>query len=92
MNTPSSPLNIHCIGVGNAGLAMLEAVAARQLPGVTCVAVNTDDDALKLSAATRKTISDAVATMPIGSDANRTSRIHAALMLVMACPEFLVQK
>jgi cell division protein FtsZ len=54
MNTPSSSLSIHCIGVGNAGLAMLEAVAARQLPGVTCVAVNTDDDALKLSAATRK--------------------------------------
>jgi uncharacterized protein (DUF1800 family) len=46
----------------------------------------------QLSAATRKTLSDAVATMAGGSDANRLLRIHAALLMVMASPEYLIQK
>ena len=46
----------------------------------------------QLSTATRKTISDAVATLPTGTDSQRTSRVQAALLMVMACPEYLVQK
>ena len=46
----------------------------------------------QLSAATRKTISDAVATMASATDANRLSRVHATVLMVMAAPEFLVQK
>jgi uncharacterized protein (DUF1800 family) len=46
----------------------------------------------QLSAATRKTISDAVVTLPTGTDSQRTSRVQAALLMVMACPEYLVQK
>ncbi len=46
----------------------------------------------QLSVATRKTISDAVATMASGTDANRLLRIQAALLMVMAAPEYLIQK
>lgn len=46
----------------------------------------------QLSVATRKTISDAVSSMPASTDGNRLARIHAAVFLVMAAPEFLVQK
>jgi uncharacterized protein (DUF1800 family) len=48
--------------------------------------------ASQLSAASRRTIADAVATMPSGTDANRTLRAQAAILLVMASPEYLVQK
>jgi uncharacterized protein (DUF1800 family) len=34
----------------------------------------------------------ALQTMPAGSDAHRRNRIQAALLLVMAAPEFIVQK
>jgi Protein of unknown function (DUF1800) len=48
--------------------------------------------ARQLSVETRKTISDAVSTMPGNTEANRLARIHAAVFLVMAAPEFLVLK
>jgi cell division protein FtsZ len=55
MNTPSTPdLSIRFIGVGNAGVAMLNAVAARGLPDATCIAVNTDEASLASSAAPEK--------------------------------------
>ena len=55
MNTPSIPdLSIRFIGVGNAGVAMLNAVAARELPGAACIAVNTDEASLASSAASEK--------------------------------------
>jgi uncharacterized protein (DUF1800 family) len=48
--------------------------------------------AAQLSAATRKTISDAINTMASTTDANRLARVHAAVLMVMAAPEYLVQK
>jgi hypothetical protein len=41
------------------------------------------------SIATMKTALD---TMPSGTDATRLNRIYAAILLVMATPEFIVQK
>ena len=46
----------------------------------------------QLGATTAATLTAAVQTMPAGTDALRRNRIHAALVLVLAAPEFLVQK
>ena len=46
----------------------------------------------QLSAASVASIVAAVATMPSGADAARINRIDAALVLVLAAPEFIVQK
>ena len=47
----------------------------------------------QLSAATVAAMAGAVQTMPGGSsDANRRRRIHAALVMVLAAPEFVVQR
>jgi len=55
MNTEtSSQLAVRFIGVGNAGVAMLDRLAARRLPGTICIAVNTDESSLASSAASEK--------------------------------------
>jgi uncharacterized protein (DUF1800 family) len=46
----------------------------------------------RLSAATQQTIRDAVSGMPGGNDAARQNRLNAAVLLVLASPEFIVQK
>ena len=46
----------------------------------------------QLSAATAATLAAAVQTLPAGSDALRRTRISAALVLVLAAPEYIVQK
>ena len=46
----------------------------------------------QLSSATLTSLSNAVATMPSGSDSTRLKRIYAALTLVLAAPEFIVLK
>lgn len=46
----------------------------------------------QLSAATRLTLVTALESMAAGNDAARAARIHAALVLVLAAPEFLVAK
>lgn len=46
----------------------------------------------QLSADTRTTIREAINTMPSGSDDDKRRRLHAATLLVMASPEYLVQK
>ncbi len=46
----------------------------------------------QLSAATQSTLATAVATMASGSDTTRGARINAALVLVLAAPEYIVQK
>ena len=46
----------------------------------------------QLSAATCSTLSAAVQTMASGTDASRRARINASLVLVLAAPEFIVQK
>lgn len=46
----------------------------------------------QLSTATLSTISTAVATMPSGTATTRQNRTNAALVLVLAAPEFIVQK
>jgi len=55
MNTEnSSQLSVRFVGVGNAGVAMMDRIAARGLPGSSCIAVNTDDLSLASSAASEK--------------------------------------
>ncbi len=44
-----------------------------------------------LSASTQSLITQAVATLPATTDANRLNRVHAAVLLVLATPEYLVQ-
>lgn len=46
----------------------------------------------QLSAATVALIKGALDSMPLGTDAARLNRIYAALVMVMAAPEFIVQK
>ena len=46
----------------------------------------------QLDAATASTLAAAVGTMASGSDTARAARINAALVLVLAAPEYLVQK
>jgi hypothetical protein len=46
----------------------------------------------QLGAATTAALTTAVTTMPGGTDALRRNRINAALVLVLAAPEFIVQK
>lgn len=41
---------------------------------------------------TRSQIASAVATIKADTDARKLQRVHAAVLLVMACPEYLVQK
>jgi uncharacterized protein (DUF1800 family) len=45
-----------------------------------------------ISAATESTIATAIATINANTDAGKLNRIHAAILLLMACPEYLVQK
>lgn len=44
-----------------------------------------------LSGSTQALITQAVATLPSATDANRLSRVYAAVLLVLATPEYLVQ-
>lgn len=46
----------------------------------------------QLGAAALATVVSALAAMPAGTDAQRLNRVRAAVLLVMACPEYLVQK
>ncbi len=46
----------------------------------------------QLGAATAATLAAAVQTLPAGTDALRRTRINAALVLVLAAPEYIVQK
>ena len=46
----------------------------------------------QLSVATTTALASAVQSMPAGTDTSRRNRINAALVLVLAAPEFIVQK
>ncbi|UVW28509.1 DUF1800 family protein [Massilia sp. H6] len=46
----------------------------------------------QLSTTTMSLLKGAIDAMPSGSDSARTNRIHAALTLVLAAPEFIIQK
>jgi hypothetical protein len=46
----------------------------------------------QLRASTVSSLATALATMPSGTDVLRRNRINAALVLVLAAPEFIVQK
>ena len=48
--------------------------------------------ASQLSAATLSTLATALATIAVTTPAGILNRIHAAIVLVMASPEYLVQK
>jgi len=56
-----------------------------------------DDLALRLSgdtlaSSTRTSIATAVASINASSDAGKLNRVYAAILMVMACPEYLIQK
>jgi uncharacterized protein (DUF1800 family) len=69
------------------GLLVLADDAQALLDGINLVLA-----ANQLSPATMAAIVGALQTMPLGTDARRRNRIHAALLLVLATPEFIVQK
>jgi uncharacterized protein (DUF1800 family) len=54
--------------------------------------LNTMLAAGQIGATTLATINTALDTLPSGSDAARRNRVYAALLLVLAAPEFIVQK
>ena len=45
-----------------------------------------------LSAATRSTIATAVGSIAATNDTGRLNRIYATLLMILACPEYLIQK
>jgi len=45
-----------------------------------------------ISAATESAIATAIATITATSDAGKLNRVYAAILMLMACPEYLVQK
>jgi hypothetical protein len=45
-----------------------------------------------LSSSTLTTITDAITAMPANDNAQQLRRIHAALLLTLASPEYLVQQ
>lgn len=45
-----------------------------------------------ISAGTESTIANAVASIAATTDAGKLNRVHAAILMLMACPEYLVQK
>ena len=55
-------------------------------------AINLVLAANQVGSATAGTIANAVASLPAGNDSARLTRIHAALTLLMAAPEYLAQK
>ncbi|MFG6490380.1 DUF1800 family protein [Roseateles sp. BYS78W] len=45
-----------------------------------------------ISAATQSTISTAIASIAVTTDAGKLNRVYAAILMLMACPEYLIQK
>jgi uncharacterized protein (DUF1800 family) len=45
-----------------------------------------------ISAATESAVATAIATIAAGTDAGKLNRVQAAILMLMACPEYLVQK
>jgi uncharacterized protein (DUF1800 family) len=45
-----------------------------------------------ISADTQATVATAIATINAGTDAGKLNRVQAAILMLMACPEYLVQK
>jgi uncharacterized protein (DUF1800 family) len=45
-----------------------------------------------ISAATESAVAAAIATIAAGTDAGKLNRVQAAILMLMACPEYLVQK
>jgi uncharacterized protein (DUF1800 family) len=66
------------LALANNASALLQRVALLLAPG-------------SLSASTQALITQAVGAMPAATDTNRLNRVHAAVLLVLAAPEYLVQ-
>lgn len=45
-----------------------------------------------ISAATESAIATAIATITASSDAGKLNRVYAAILMLMACPDYLIQK
>ena len=82
------------ISKGNTGIvpdySTLTPLAAT--PTALLAEINTVVAAGQLSDATIAALSTAISSMPSGTDAATANRIYAALTLVFAAPEYIVQK
>jgi hypothetical protein len=45
-----------------------------------------------ISAATQSAISTAIGSIAVTTDAGKANRVYAAILMLMACPEYLIQK
>ncbi|MET0519532.1 MAG: DUF1800 domain-containing protein [Burkholderiaceae bacterium] len=79
-------------GIGEVKMAPTEELAlAADAPAlVDHLALRLAGDAL--AASSRSAIATAVATIKADTDARKLNRVQAAILLVMACPEYLIQK
>ncbi len=79
------------------GIGELKPDYTAELPRAVDAAALVDRYALllaggRLSAATRKTIADSVASLSASTDSGKLNRVRAAIFLVMAAPEYQIQQ
>ncbi len=84
--------NVVSRGVGDVRADYSAVLPLADTAGVLVDELNLLLAAGQLSDATVALITDAIASMPLGRDGARRNRLYAALVLVLAAPEFLIQK
>jgi hypothetical protein len=67
-------------------------LALSNAPDALVIELNLVLAANRLGTTALSAIIIAITAMPSGTDAQRLNRVRAAVLLVMACPEYLVQK
>ncbi|MCY4744040.1 DUF1800 domain-containing protein [Pelomonas sp. UHG3] len=95
-STVAGYLNFLQTAIGS-GVGEVKASYTAELALVADVPALVADLALRLggggiSAETQATIATAVATITATTDAGKLNRVYAAILMLMACPEYLVQK
>ena len=79
-------------GVGDVVASYADFLPLAAKPAALVDELNLVMAANRLSVATRKTISDAIATIVANDNAGKKTRVQAAVMLTLASPEFIVLK
>ncbi|MDR7295279.1 uncharacterized protein (DUF1800 family) [Pelomonas aquatica] len=95
-STVAGYLNFLQTAIAN-GIGEVKASYTAELALATDAPALVADLALRLggggiSAETQATIATAVATINAGTDAGKLNRVQASILMLMACPEYLVQK
>lgn len=95
-STAAGYLNFLQTAIGS-GVGEVKASYTAELALVADPAALVADLALRLggggiTAATQATIVTAITSIAVTTDAGKANRVYAAILLVMACPEYLVQK